>query len=157
MEYWSEAASEGRFEVYLLGFHLAGIPTYMLTGELATNQTLWGELPRPDYPRALRRCAPSVWLGRAHGELEYCRYWATSENPVSCAGALAKTTLQAAHAVLAMRGIWALNEKRMLQWAGLTRLNELFANLGTSHEELSHAIAEVAGVVADIEAEMDVA
>lgn len=85
-------------EVYLFGFHLAGIPTYMLTGELAMSRTLWGELPRPGYPGALRRSAPGMWLGRAHQELAYAASWATSENPVSCAGALAKVVLQAAHA-----------------------------------------------------------
>jgi hypothetical protein len=42
VEQWTSEAIEGRFEDHLLGFHLAGIPTYMLTGELAEGRTLWG-------------------------------------------------------------------------------------------------------------------
>src|SRR5207244_2066075 len=115
-----------RFEVHILGFHLAGIPTYMVAGELAISRTLWGELPRPTYPDALRRRAPPAWLSRAEGELAYSRYWADSENPISCAGGLARAVLQAAHARLAHRGVWALNEKRMVQWADLTHLYDRF-------------------------------
>jgi len=154
VEHWSKEASEGRFEVHILGFHLAGIPTYMLTGELAISRALWGELPRPDYPDALRRSAPPVWLERANRELEYASYWAASENPVSCAGALAKVALQASHARLAHRGIWALNEKRMLDWAGLTGLYDRFAALGSSCEELNAAIDDVKATVAAVEAEV---
>lgn len=111
VEHWTAAANEGRFEVHILGFHLAGIPTYMLTGELAISRTLWGGLPRPEYPPALRERAPGAWIARAEGELGYARYWADSENPINCAGGLARATMQAAHARLAHRGIWALNEK----------------------------------------------
>ena len=109
----------------------------MLPGELAGSHDLWGELPRPDYPEALRKSAPPAWLGRATRELDYASYWAISANPISCAGALAKVVLQGAHARLAHRGIWALNEKRMVQWAGLTNLNGLFSSLGSSTEALN--------------------
>jgi predicted nucleotidyltransferase len=153
VEHWSMKAFEGDFEVHQLGFHLAGIPTYMLTGELAISSTLWGELPRPGYPDALRRKAPGVWLERAHRELDYAAYWATSENPVSCAGALAKVVLQAAHARLAHRGAWALNEKRMVRWADLTALYDRFATLGSSARELDTAIQEVGAAAADVVAE----
>jgi predicted nucleotidyltransferase len=154
VEHWSEEASEGRFEVHILGFHLAGIPTYMLTGELAVSRTLWGELPRPGYPDELRASAPLAWLGRARRELEYAAYWAASENPVSCAGALAKVALQAAHARLAHRGVWALNEKRMLQWAELTGLYDRFAALGSSRAALDEAIDDVNDSVVAVETEV---
>ncbi len=130
VEHWTREANEGRFEVHVLGFHLAGIPTYMLTGELAGSRDLWGELPRPDYPAALRRSAPPAWLDRATRELDYARYWATSGNPISCAGALAKVVLQGAHARLARRAIWALNEKRMVEWADMTNLDEIESEVG---------------------------
>jgi hypothetical protein len=95
VEHWTHEANEGRFEVHILGFHLAGIPTYMLPGELATSRTLRGDLPRPLYPDALRRTAPPFWLGRANRELDYANYWAVSSNPISCAGALAKAPFKA--------------------------------------------------------------
>src|ERR1700728_295185 len=103
VEHCSNEAAAGRFEVHLLGFHLAGIPTYMLTGELAVSRGLWGHLPKPDYPDALRVSAPPAWLARARGELGYAAHWAATANPVNCAGALAKAAVQAAHARLAHR------------------------------------------------------
>ena len=136
VEHWTREANQGRFEVHILGFHLAGIPTYMLVGELAESHHLWGDLPRPGYPKALMECAPPLWLERADRELGYAAYWASSENPISCAGGLARAVLQIAHARLAHRGKWALNEKRMVQWAELTSLNGLFGNLGSSTAEL---------------------
>jgi predicted nucleotidyltransferase len=143
VEHWTEEAEAGRFEVHILAFHLAGIPSYMLTGELATNRALWGSLPRPKFPDALRSSAPRVWLERAAAELGYARFWAMTANPVGCAGALARVVLQCAHARLAARGIWALNEKRMVQAAGLTVLDGVFARLGSSTEELGRAIGAV--------------
>jgi predicted nucleotidyltransferase len=154
VDYWTREANEGRFEVHILGFHLAGIPTYMLTGELAGSQTLWGDLPRPDYPDALRKNAPPFWLGRAKRELDYASYWVTVANPVSCAGALAKVVLQGAHARLAHRGIWALNEKRMVQWADLTNLYGRFARLGSSAADLDVAVQQVGASIDEIETEV---
>ena len=126
----------------------------MLPGELAGSRDLWGALPRPGYPDALRKSAPPVWLGRANQELGYASYWVASANPVSCAGALARVVLQGAHARLAHRGVWALNEKRMVQWADLTRLYGRFASLGSSEEELSVVLHDVQASVAEIESEV---
>jgi hypothetical protein len=154
VEHWTHEANEGRFEVHILGFHLAGIPTYMLVGELAGGRTLWGELPRPDYPDALRRTAPPFWIGRAHRELDYASFWAASSNPINCAGALAKAVLQGAHARLAYRGVWALNEKRMVQWADLINLYGQFSNLGSSEADLNVAISDVRAAISEIETEV---
>jgi len=86
VEHWTAEARRGHFEVHILNFHLAGIPTYMLTGELATGRVLWGEVEVPDYPDALRETAPSVWRNRVLPELSYAQYWVSDENPVSLAG-----------------------------------------------------------------------
>jgi hypothetical protein len=154
VEHWTREANEGRFEIHILGFHLAGIPTYMLTGELAGSQLLWGDLPRPEYPDALRKSAPPAWLGRANGELDYASYWAVSANPINCAGALAKAVLQGTHARLAHRGIWALNEKRMVQWADLSHLYGRFSRLGSSEGDLKLAIQDVRASISEIETEV---
>jgi hypothetical protein len=154
VEHWTREANEGRFAVHQLGFHLAGIPTYMLTGELAGSRDLWGALPRPAYPAALRASAPPFWLARAQRELDYADHWAASPNPINCAGALAKVVLQGAHARLAHRGVWALNEKRMVQWAELTDLFPRFAHLGSTTRDLRGAIAEVRRTISAIDAEV---
>jgi hypothetical protein len=126
----------------------------MLAGELATGQTLWGDLPRPVYPEALRRSAPPFWLDRANRELDYADYWAISSNPINCAGALAKILLQGAHARLAHRGIWTLNEKRMVEWADLTNLYGRFSRLGWTEDDLTIAIQEVRESINEIEREV---
>ena len=81
--------------------------------------------------------APPFWLDRADRELDYAKYWACSRRTRSfCAGALAKILLQGAHARLAHRGIWTLNEKRMVEWANLTNLYVRFSNLGWTEDDL---------------------
>jgi hypothetical protein len=111
-------------------------------------------IPRPHYPDALRRTAPPFWLGGASRELDYASYWAVSSNPISCAGALAKAALQGAHARLAHRGIWALNEKRMVQCADLTSLYGRFSSLGSSEADLTLAIGNVRKAISEIETEV---
>lgn len=154
VDHWTAEAEVGRFEVHLLGFHLAGIPTYMLVGELATGRTLLGSLPRPSFPDQLRDTAPRYWLDRAASEINYAGYWAMTENPVSCAGALARAVLSAAHGRMAYRGEWALNEKRLLQSAGLGAIGSVFASLGSTRRELDEARSRVAAVVEEIRREV---
>ncbi len=154
VEHWTREARAGRFEVHILAFHLAGIPTYMLMGELATNCVLWGELDRPDYPDPLRRAAPARWLERAQLEITYADNWARAADPIHCSGALARAVVQLAHARLAHRGIWVLNEKRMLEWAGLTHLYPSFAAIGSTATELASVIAAVDRERAIVETEV---
>ena len=54
VEHWCNEAAAGRFNKELLLFYVAGIPTYVLMGELATGVPLAGVLPKPDFPEALR-------------------------------------------------------------------------------------------------------
>jgi hypothetical protein len=68
--------------------------------------------------RTKRHPGAAVMRPRPHGSD------GSPSNPIGCAGALAKAALQGAHARLAHRGIWALNEKRMASTArraGLAR------------------------------------
>jgi hypothetical protein len=65
VEHWLAEARLGRFKVERLPFYLAGIPTYVGVGELAVAQVLVGELPRPEFPVALRQAASSFWQAAA--------------------------------------------------------------------------------------------
>lgn len=121
-------ARAGRFRIEPLLFHLAGIPSYLVVGELAINRMLRGELPSPDYPPALAANAPAVWWGLADLGFGYARanhapYGATAQ----CAGLVVQAATQAAHAVLAGRGEWVTNEKSLLTRAGLTDVDDLVA------------------------------
>ncbi|MFJ2772786.1 nucleotidyltransferase domain-containing protein [Streptomyces sp. NPDC087300] len=126
-------AEAGRFRWEPLMFHLAGIPSYLLVAELGVNRVLHGELPRPDYPAALRAAAPGVWLGRARMRLAYARANnAPRGHRTEVAGALAVAAVEAGHAVLAARGEWVTNEKRLLERGGLRGVDDVLAALATA-------------------------
>jgi predicted nucleotidyltransferase len=124
-------AREGRFRVEPLLFHLAGIPSYLVVAELALNRVLRGELPSPGaYPPKLRRNAPERWQGTARATLGYTRVnHAPYGRLTEVAGALAVAAAQSAHAVLAARGEWVTNEKRLLERAGLRAVDGIVAGL----------------------------
>ena len=123
-------ARAGRFRIEPLAFHLAGIPSYLVVAELAVNQVLRGELPRPEYPAPLREYAPPRWWHAAQLLLGYARdNHAAHGRLAQCAGLLVQAGSQAAHAVLAARGEWVTNEKTLLDGAGLGRLDEIIAGL----------------------------
>jgi predicted nucleotidyltransferase len=121
-------AREGRFRIEPLMFHLAGIPSYLVLAELAGSRVLRGQLPRPDYPAALRERAPLLWWDRAERTFEYARVnHAPYGRLAQCAGLIAQATSQAAHAVLAARGEWVTNDKTLLTRAGLRQVDEFLA------------------------------
>ena len=125
-------ADEGRFRVEPLLFHLAGIPSYLVVAELAINRVLRGELPRPaGYPEKLRRTAHERWYSTALATLAYARAnHAPDGRRTEVAGAIATAAAQTGHAVLAARGEWVTNEKRLLDRAGLREVDRIVASLG---------------------------
>ncbi|MET7596189.1 nucleotidyltransferase domain-containing protein [Streptomyces sp. NPDC004082] len=135
-------AEEGRFRVEPLLFHLAGIPSYLVVAELAVNRVLRGSLPRPAaYPERLRTSARERWHGTARATLAYA---GTNHAPAcrltEVAGALATAAAQAGHAVLAARGEWVTNEKRLLERAGLRGVDALVGRLTPEPEPLAEAV-----------------
>lgn len=137
-----EVASEpaGRFRVEPLAFHLAGIPSYLVVGELALSRVLRGQLPSPAYPAALRSHAPGAWWQKAELSFGYARNGHARHGRLTeCAGLLAVAACQSAHAVLAARGHWPTNEKTLLARAGLRELDQLIANLSPGPAALAAA------------------
>lgn len=131
-------AEAGRFHWEPLMFHLAGIPSYLVVAELAVNRVLRGRTPRPDgYPAALRKAAPEVWWGRASITLEYAK---ANNAPLGgrteVLGAVAGAAMQAGHAVLAARGEWVTNEKRLVERAGLRGIDRIVADPALSLGEV---------------------
>ncbi|MEU3944877.1 nucleotidyltransferase domain-containing protein [Streptomyces sp. NPDC029526] len=139
---WAEAR-EGRFRVEPLMFHLAGIPTYLLVAELALNVTLRGTLPRPSgYPEALRRTAFERWRGTGAATLAHAAaHHAPRGRLTEVAGAVATAAMQTGHAVLAERGEWVTNEKRLLDRAGLREVDGILAGMRSRPESLTSAVA----------------
>lgn len=60
-----------------------------------------------------------------------------------CAGVLAIAATMLAHAVLAERGEWVTNEKRLLDRAGLRGVDDLVLGLGPDPADLLRAVVEV--------------
>ncbi|SDQ31565.1 nucleotidyltransferase domain-containing protein [Actinopolyspora saharensis] len=124
-------ARSGRFRHEPLLFHLAGIPSYLLLAELASNRVLRGELPRPEFPEPLREHARRTWWGFAEMVFEYARAnHAPHGRLAQCTALLTQAAAQSAHAVLAARGEWITNEKRLLSRAGLSELDAIVARAG---------------------------
>jgi hypothetical protein len=137
-------AEQGRFRVERLPFYLAGIPTYVVVGELAIAKVLVGALPRPEFPAALREQATRFWAEASRLSLNYAEeVYAARGDALGCAGGLARAVVEAAHGRLAARGVWALNEKQIVARAGLDRLIPRFARLGSTPQELRGAVEEV--------------
>jgi predicted nucleotidyltransferase len=149
VERWLADAERGRFDVLVQNGYVVGAPTYVPVGELAINLHLSGELPRPAYPEPLAAAAATRWRGRAGVSLMFAELHAAAADAACCAGMLADAVLSTAHARLAERREWTLNEKRLVERAGLSELQPLLGAPGTTSAELGatlRAVADALGV-----------
>lgn len=147
-------ARAGRFAIEPLLFHLAGIPTYLIVAELAVNRVLRGDdIPRPHgYPPELRAHASARWFGSARANLSYALANHASAGRVTEAlGALATAAVQTGHGVLAARGEWVTNEKRLLERAGLRGVDELAERAGRDPESLAAVLTAAERLFAAVE------
>jgi hypothetical protein len=126
---WTSAAEHGQFEIHREVGYVAGIATYVLAGELAMNVVLEGELPTTSFPNALRETAPVLWNRLAAGALQFARVHLSRGDLVAAAANVGQAVLAAAQARLASSGSWALNEKGIVERAGLGDANIAIAEL----------------------------
>lgn len=141
VQHWIAEAEAGRFERDRVEGYLAGMATYVLVGELAVAEVLAGELPRPEFPDALRETAVRRWRASAAFSLGIAETAADRHDVVSCAGLLAKAAVEAAQARLAEKGEWALNEKGIVRRAELgARVEAILAAPGDRAFELARAV-----------------
>jgi hypothetical protein len=143
IERWVIDAQQGRFEVDNVAGHIVGLPTYVPMGELAIGKVLIGELPHPSFPDALRWTAPPWWNGNAAFSLLHADSYAVRGEIAGCTGSLARAVMAVAHARLAEQGRWVLNEKRMVQWAGLADAEKLLAYVGETPEALQQTVEQM--------------
>lgn len=143
VEHWLGEANEGRFELDAVDGWLAGMPSYVLAEELATCETLAGEVPRPEYPDALRESAPDRWRGTAVRALETVEALAGHGDVAACTGLLAKAAVAAAQARLAERGEGVLSEAGIVRRAGLGRAEAILAATGDRPFDLERAASKL--------------
>jgi predicted nucleotidyltransferase len=147
VEHWLADAERGDFEVLVQNGYVVGAPTYVPVGELAINLPLSGELPRPEYPAPLATAAAERWRGRAGVSLMFAEIHASAGDATACAGMLADAVLSAGHARLAEQHEWVLNEKRLVERAGLAEVQPLLAAPGATSAELAVTTAALAGAL----------
>ena len=147
VESWLAEAQEGRFEVLSQNGYIVGAPTYLPAGELAICQPIAGEVPRPRFPAPLAATAPTRWEGGAAVSLMFAQTYAGAGDAVCCSGMLAGAILCTAHARLAERHEWVLNEKRLVQRAGLDEVQKLLASAGATSAELAATVATVSATL----------
>ena len=136
-------AAAGRVHFEPLLFHLADIPTYLVLAELAINRVLRGDLPRPEFPKALQEAAPPAWWANAEMTMLYAEAnHAPFGRVAQCLGLLAQGASQAAHAVLAARAEWVTNEKNLLTRAHLGGVDAIFAEASADPFRLAQVAAE---------------
>jgi hypothetical protein len=128
VEHWTAEAHRGVYELDAILGYLAGLPTYSLMAELASGRLLSGALPIVTaVPPALVAGAPPRWRFARDFSLEYAQMHAQRGNIVGAVGHASKAAFEEAHARMCERGLWVLNEKRMLGDAGLDVVQSLFA------------------------------
>jgi hypothetical protein len=140
VEGWWADAQAGQFEIDNVEGHIAGLPTYTPVGELAISRVLHGRLPRVTYPDALRTAAGGRWRWCGGFSLMYAEKYARRGDVTLAAGMMARATAQTAHGVLAERGEWVLNEKGIVEAAGLAAAHEI---IGTCTRDPEGAVREV--------------
>jgi hypothetical protein len=145
-EHWLREADEGRFEVRDQHGYLVGAPTYILAGELALCQSLIGEIRRGAFSAALARSASDYWRGRGRVSLMFAQGYARSGESVCCLGMLSSAILCAAHARLTLQRQWILNEKRLVERAGLEHAELLLAG-EARRSDLPQAVERVGAAI----------
>lgn len=149
VERWCAEAERGRFEVQQLLFYVAGIPTYVVAGELAINQALVGDLPKPAFPDALASSASARWHDDAVASLAYGQAALAQRGDTTVAVANAvRAVLQASHGRLAARREWVLNEKGLAERADLQEVVTWVLGASTPDglaEALARAATEITG------------
>ena len=116
-----------------------------MCAELATCRLLRGALAdAPAFPPKLAAAAPPRWRFHRSFSLDYARMHAARGDVAGASGQAAKAVIEEAHAVVCQRGQWALNEKRLIERAGLERLQALFTHVPSAPPELADWVDDVA-------------
>jgi hypothetical protein len=147
VEDWIEEAQHGRYDVLTQNGYIVGAPTYLPVGELAICRPLVGTVPRTGFPPALAHSAAHRWHGAASVALMFAHSHARLGDAVCCAGMMVDAVLTAAHGRLAQRREWVLNEKRLVQRAGLEDTQPLLAQPGSTSNELLASVAALAAAL----------
>src|SRR5918996_4749938 len=143
VEHRMTEAGGGHLAIEAVDDWVAGMPTYALLAELARCEVLSGELPRPEFPAALREPAARRWREVAARALEVAESLASRADVAGCGGQLAKASIATAHARLAEQGEWVSGEAGIVRRAGLGRAEAILAATGDRPLDLERAVTRM--------------
>lgn len=141
--HWTAEAEQGRFEIRREVGYVAGIATYVVAGELALGEVLSGNLPRPEFPDALRESGPRAWYQLAAGALHFADVYAQRGDRIACLANATQAVLATAQGRLAAAGVWVLNEKGIVARAGLDDAQSVVADCADDLSGLSSELQRV--------------
>jgi hypothetical protein len=147
VEGWIDEAQHGRYDVLTQNGYIVGAPTSIPVGELAICQPIVGKIPQPGFAQALAASAGLRWQGAASVALMFANIHARLSDVVCCAGMLVNAVLCAAHARLAQRREWVLNEKLLVARAGLQDTQPVLARPGSTSKDLLGSVAVVSAAI----------
>ncbi len=151
VEHWCARAEEGEYEIDALLGYVAGLPTYSLRAELATCRFLRGEVARPaGFPPALSREGLRRWRFHRDFTLHHAHMRADRGDVVGAAAQTGKAAIETAHAALCAAGTWVLNEKRIVERAGLGEVHALFGAIPQDAPGLRAWVERVAAVLTPV-------
>ena len=153
---WQRDAELGRFDIDNVEGHVAGLPTYVVVGELALGRVLFGGLPSVRFPPALQQAAPARWRWVAAFSLFYAAKHAGRGDAVAAMGMIARAATQVAHARMCEQAQWVLNEKGLLARAGLDLHDVLDEVRDAPTRAVAHA-RELLGLPAPVDSRFPVA
>lgn len=130
VERWTAEAAEGRWTLFRMPGYLCGMASYVLVGEAAVGRLLAGQLAQPTFPDALRTRGPEQWVWEAQFALQHAASHAKRGDRVACIGKCTFGIIAIAQARLLERREWALNEKGVVERAGLTDLERWLGQHG---------------------------
>ena len=145
VEHWTRRSELGEFEIDALPGYVAGVPTYLLGAELASNRLLHGTHSAAPYPEKLKTAGPPKWRFCRSFSLEYARAHARRGNVVGASAQAAKAVFEEAHAIMCERGRWMCNEKHLIAAAGLSAVQASFERIRPDSASLVRWVEEIAG------------
>jgi hypothetical protein len=150
LDHWTAEAARGRFEIDGLPGYVAGIPTYSLTAEAHVRHTMRGSIDvDAEFPEALRDLGPPKWRFNRDFSLYHAEMHARRGNAVGVLGQLARAVFEEAHARCCADRRWVLNEKHLLDAAGLGDVDRHVVSGEAASPDLSRLVTDVRAHLVD--------
>lgn len=144
VEHWAERASSGDYELDALLGYSAGFPTYTLVAEVAASVVLRGRLHvDTTFTDALVASTTFRWGFQRDFSLDYARAHAARGNRVGVLGNLSRAVFEEAHRRMCERRRWVLNEKRLVDSAGLSAVDQEFAHVADLDDLITRVTAHL--------------